>query len=191
MRLWQIKVELGIRLPIFYSFYRYFLLFKFYTMGIISAIQDFFDEDGKNFRKGDAFEACTEKFFPSTHYDCVERTHDSKTNRTRFVESSLKPDFKFRDKKTGKCFYVESKYRSGLTDSKILWSNPKQLLRYQDYNKECPVFILIGFMGKPTDPDEVFLIPLSKAKYIGLFPGSIKDFLVELELITTRELWNR
>jgi hypothetical protein len=161
-------------------------------MGIINRIQDFFDDDGKNFRKGDQFEKLTSRFFPDSHYDCLEMTHSSKTNRERFVESSLKPDFKFRDRKTKKEFWVESKYRSGLTeDGKILWTNPKQFQRYKDYNKDCPVFILIGCGGSPADPEDVFLIPLSKIKYIGLYPDSIEDYLVEFDLVISRDLWGR
>ena len=69
-------------------------------MGIIGRIQDFFDGDGKNFRKGDQFEKLTSRFFPDFPYDSLEMTHSSKTNRERVVESPLKPDFKFRGQMT-------------------------------------------------------------------------------------------
>ena len=83
-------------------------------MGIFSSIQDVFglNPGNKGFKKGEKFENYTESFFPATDYDLVEKTHNTKTNDKRFIESSMKPDFGYQDKRTKKCFYVESKYRS-------------------------------------------------------------------------------
>jgi hypothetical protein len=55
----------------------------------------------------------------------------------------------------------------------------------------CTSPLLIGFEGNPADPEDVYLIPLSKIKYIGLYPNAIKDYIVEFDLITSRELWGR
>jgi hypothetical protein len=164
-------------------------------MGLISSIQDALgmNPGKKGFKKGEKFEEYTESFFPEEDYDLLEKTHNTKTNDKRFVESSMKPDFKFRDKKTRKSFYVESKYRSALFNNKVEWCKDlNQLKRYQEYNKECPVFILIGFGGKSSYPDEVYLIPLAEAKYTGLYPSVLKKYVVEFDgAVTSRELWNR
>ena len=101
-------------------------------MAVNSREQVFFEDDGESFRKGVEFEKYTLKIFPAMHYDCLERTHDSKTNEERFIESSLKPDFKFRDKKTKREFSVESKYRGMLIENRILWTDAKQFQRYYD-----------------------------------------------------------
>ncbi len=47
--------------------------------------------------------------FPEKKYTCVERVPDF--DRHDFVESSLKPDFRFREKSSGREFYVEAKFR--------------------------------------------------------------------------------
>ena len=164
-------------------------------MGIISAFQDAFgpNRKPKSFRKGEKFESYTESFFPDTHYVLLEKAPDFKANSKRFIEASLKPDFKFRDRKTNKEFYLESKYRSELFKGKLEWcKNIAQLKRYQQYNQEIPVFILIGLHGKPSCPDHVFLIPLSAIKYTGLFPSLFEKYEVEFEgVVSSRELWNR
>lgn len=164
-------------------------------MGIISFLQDAFGSDPrpKSFRKGEKFESYTESYFPESHYTLVERVHDFKVNSKRFIESSLKPDFKFRDKKNNKCFYIESKYRGDLFKNKVEWCKDlNQLRRYQEYNKECLVFILIGLGGTTYNPEKVFLIPLSAAKYTGLYLSLLKAYIVESHnLISSRDLWGR
>jgi uncharacterized protein YwqG len=164
-------------------------------MGIISAFRDIFGRDRrpKSFMKGEKFENCTESFFPESHYALVERTVDFKTNNKRFVESSLKPDFKFRDRRTNNEFYIESKYRSDLFKGKLEWCKDiSQWKRYQDFDRMTPVFILIGLYGRPSSPDHIYLIPLNKIKYTGLYPSTIQDYeLVIRGRVPSRELWNR
>jgi hypothetical protein len=164
-------------------------------MGIFDLILNAFgrNPDDDAFKKGEKFENYTESFFPASHYGLVEKTHDSKTNKKRFIESSLKPDFKFRDKKTNKCFYVEAKYRSRMVNGKIEWCKSiDQLRRYQEYNNECPVFILIGYEGKPSRPHFVFLIPLTAAKYTSLYFEILEPYRIKFEgAVISRELWNR
>jgi hypothetical protein len=164
-------------------------------MGIISALQDAFGpgRKPKSFRKGEKFENYTESFFPDTHYILLEKTPNFEASNKRFIEASLKPDFKFRDRRTNNDFYVESKFRSGLFKGKLEWcKNIDQLKRYQQYDCEFPVFILIGLRGKPSRPDHVFLIPLAEIKYTGLYPSAFEKYEVEFEgVVSSRELWNR
>jgi hypothetical protein len=106
------------------------------------------------------------------------------------TESSLKPDFKFRDKKTKKEFYIEAKFRTGEYQGKIVWCNDSQLKRYKQYNKETPVFLLLGVGGDPEYPEFLALIPLAAAKYTGLFPSYIEKYEVKLDKpILSKTLW--
>lgn len=161
-------------------------------MGIINVFRDAFGSNRKpkSFRKGEKFESYTESFFPDSHYVLLEKAPDFNANNKRFNEASLKPDFKFRDRYTKNEFYIESKYRSDLFKGKLEWcKNIDQLKRYQQYNWECSVFILIGLYGKPSCPDHVYLIPLSAIKYTGLYPSTFEKYEVEFEgVVSSREL---
>lgn len=60
----------------------------------------------------------------------------------------------------------------------LQWSNPAQLKRYQDYQKSngIPVFVVIGLGGIPDDPEEMFCIPLTEAKYPDLFMSLLNNY---------------
>lgn len=73
----------------------------------------------QSFKMGEQFETYVRKcLFIDNYYEILERTHNYKTNQD-YVQSSLKPDFKFRDRQTKKEFYVEAKFRTGLYNNKI------------------------------------------------------------------------
>lgn len=163
---------------------------------IISKIADVISDDintPESFKVGQQFEDYVHKYlFPNTYYDVIEMTHGFQTNRKNYVEASLNPDFKFRDKYTKKEFWVEAKFRTRMYKNKLIWCNEKQLARYQLLNKQIPVFLILGDGGKAAFPDGVSLIPLSKAKYTGLFPSFVDQYAIELEKpVTSKELWNR
>jgi len=146
----------------------------------------------QSFKDGQQFEDYILKYlFPSKYYILVHKTHDHKTNKERFVEDSLLPDFKFRDRLTGKEFYIEAKFRSTDYNNKIIWCNDKQLQRYQSVNKITPVFLLLGTEGKPGLPDYLSLIPMEQAKYTGLFTYYVDKFYIEIdEPVKSKRLWN-
>src|SRR6185436_777537 len=97
----------------------------------------------ESFKIGEQFEKhVREKLFVQSYYDLLHKTHNYQNNKEDYVESSLLPDYKFRDKKNNREFYVEVKYRSDFYKGKIEWcKNYGQLKRYQEVNKEKPVFI--------------------------------------------------
>lgn len=146
----------------------------------------------ESFKIGEKFEQYVRDYlFVNNYYDVLERTHDYKTNKD-YVQSSLKPDFKFRDKWTKKEFYVEAKFRTGLYDNKIIWCNDNQLKRYLEYNKERPVFLIFGMGDKANYPVFLSLIPLTQAKYTGLFPSHAEKFEIELDKpVSSKTLWTR
>jgi hypothetical protein len=144
------------------------------------------------YKKGEEFEYYTHSLFPLTEFEPLHRTPDyRKYSRKNLLYK--KPDFKFRDKKTGKCFYVESKFRGGLFKGKLKWCRDSdQLRRYQEYEKDAKVFILIGLGGEPSRPEEVFLIPLAEIQWTGLYESVFDEFeIVPDERIRSRDLWER
>jgi hypothetical protein len=149
---------------------------------VAKGIQAFTNEVNKpdSFIKGEAFEDYVRnKIFPKTDYDLVHRTHNYNSNNGDYVESSLKPDFKFRDKKNGKEFNVEVKWRMGVynRENKIEWCNDKQLKRYKAIDKnESKVFIVLGFGDKPTVPKEIVLFPISGCNYTGLYDSFLDRY---------------
>ena len=130
-----------------------------------------------SFLKGDDFESCLrKKVFKIADYDLVMKTHDFHENKKDYVESSLYPDYLFRDKKTNDEFWVEAKYREKSYKGKIEWCNYNQLKRYKKLSQQSNVLIAIGFGGRPKNPDKIYLIPLNRIEYTGLYPNEITEF---------------
>ncbi len=133
-----------------------------------------------SFVKGEEFEEYVRKYvFPISDYDLIHKTHDFNSNNGDYVESSLKPDFKFRDKKNGTEFYVEVKWRSGFynREKKIEWCNENQLRRYKAIDKkENKVFIVLGFGDKPIKPEEIILFPITGCNYHALYDSFLDKY---------------
>lgn len=131
----------------------------------------------ESFTKGEDFEKYVREIvFPKDKYDLIQKTHSYQDNKGDYIERTLYPDFLFRCKKTKKEFYVEAKFRANLFKNKIQWSNDKQLKRYKDINKTKTVFLCLGFKGTPKSPEQIFIIPISKIKFKGLYESSIKNY---------------
>jgi len=149
-------------------------------MGILDAGIDFLKGikdlvSDEPFDVGLRFENYVQDLFSLKYFSIVEKTHSPETNSERYVESSMNPDFVFRYIPTGEMFAVECKFRTGLYNGMLRWSNPLQLQRYRDfsYTRKMPVFIVIG-LGE--DLDEMFNIPLEEAKYPDLYPSVFNRF---------------
>ena len=140
-----------------------------------------------SFKKGDQFEKFVEdELFKASDYILVSRTNTFDQNKTRYAEDTLRPDFKFRCKKTAQEFYVEAKYRSGFNaDNKIAVISYTQIERFKNLKREenIPVFIAIGYGGTPNNPHSVSLIPINELNYLELYPSSLKRFDVNKGLI--------
>lgn len=74
---------------------------------------------------------------------------------------------RYRYKDREELFYVECKFRSDLYQNKLNWTNPDQLERYREYERESklPFFVVIGLGGSPDYPERMFCNP----KTIGYF----------------------
>jgi hypothetical protein len=166
-------------------------------MGLLSilgkGLQAMLDEalTPESFKVGAQFENYVRQYiFTEKEYQLIERTHDYNANSKDYVQSSMKPDFTFRDKVTKKEFYVEAKFRSGSYNGKIMWCNDGQLKRYKEYNKEKPVFLLLGMGDDAKNPEFLALIPLEKAKYTGLFPNYVEQFEIDCrKAISSKFIW--
>lgn len=111
-----------------------------------------------NFKKGEDFEQYIRNhLFPKDRFILVERTHNYETNKSDFVESTLKPDFKFRSIASNSEFYIEAKWRSKLHNNVLKWSYESQFERYKVYAKQNIFYVVIGLGGTPSNPENLYL----------------------------------
>ncbi len=143
---------------------------------LLKGIKDLVSDEP--FDVGLRFEKYVQDLFSPKYFSIVEKTHSAETNQERYVESSMNPDFIFRYMPTGEMFAVECKYRTGLYNGMLRWSNPAQLQRYRDflYKRKMPVYVVIGLGGYEDEPKEMFNIPLEEAKYPDLYPSVFNRF---------------
>lgn len=126
--------------------------------------------------KGDEFENFVrEKIYTPDKYTLLHKTHSFSKGK-EFVESSLYPDFLFKDKNTGEEFYVEAKYRSYLVNGKIEWCRKDQFDRYRKIAKDKKTLIAIGFKGRPAFPQKIYIVNINDINYPDLYPNTIKDY---------------
>lgn len=154
----------------------------------------------KGFVKGEDFEKYVERYiFPIEEYTLIYRTPSEVMNADRFVESSLYPDFQFRDQKTGKKFWVEVKYRQDSYKGKIMWATESQFKRYKKYDKKLPLFIALGVggHGKANLPDFLYIVPVKHIKYVGLYESFLNNYEIYNpetddpdKPITSKKLWS-
>lgn len=150
----------------------------------------------KSFEKGEEFEKFVEnELFNEKEYNLVHRTNNFEQNKSRYSEDTLKPDFKFRCKKTFQEFYIEAKYRSKFNlNDKIEIMSINQLERFKKIqeNEGIPIYIAIGYIGKPSEPNNISLIPLSELIYLELYPSFLRKFNIDKEIVDSKNLnlWN-
>lgn len=140
---------------------------------------------------GKRFEDHVEKLFAPETFRLLEKTHSFETNKERYVESSLNPDFIFQHIPTRDKFAVECKYRTQLNGKgQLEWSNPDQLKRYRSFQhqRRIPVYVVIGYKKitrkwnkYDQEYDEtvqrfMYNIPLNEAKYPALYKSVFLKF---------------
>jgi len=123
--------------------------------------------------KGDDFEVYTIDLFPSDRFVLCETpprpVEDPRTKKDRYIEANLRPDLRFKDKQSGKEFWVECKFRTYIRDKKkVQILNEKQFNRFKEIkrlNPEIPIFIVLGLTGTPIEPRKMFLFDFDELKY--------------------------
>lgn len=94
----------------------------------------------------------------------VHRTADYSKGRV-YAEENHDPDLSFavfdRQGKRQE-FAVECKWRSAWNNRQVNWCHEKQLARYRQYSQKrnMPVFIALGIGNSPSEPKEVYFVPL-------------------------------
>lgn len=133
--------------------------------------------------KGEQFENFVQNtIFPNSQYELLHRTNDYSQNSARYVQSSLKPDFQFKCRITGKIFYVEAKFRSKTFQEKYDILSQQQFQSFPDINSgDSPIFIAFGYGGKAEDPDFVSLIPFKGATERSISPEKVHEFNIAKE----------
>lgn len=135
-------------------------------------------------KKGKQFEDFVEySIFPASDYELLHKTVNNKQNVERYVKSSLKPDFQFQCRVTGKRFYVEAKFRSKTFKDKYDVLSEQQFHNFPHLDTcESPIFIMFGYGGEAGGPDFLSLIPLSAIKSKSLSPEEVLEYRIEKEM---------
>ena len=136
------------------------------------------DERQEKYEKGKQFEQYIAKLFNPQYYAIKDWTRDNSDKRNGiYVESDKQPDFIIRFKIKEEIFAVECKWRSNPYRSEkvngivVNWASAEKIRQYQKFEKDegIPVYIVIGLGGEPSNPDKMFCLPLSEAKYPEMF----------------------
>ncbi|PHR96650.1 MAG: hypothetical protein COA80_08605 [Leeuwenhoekiella sp.] len=114
-----------------------------------------------SFEKGEAFENFVEAIlFPAHSYDLLHKTNAYSQNQERYVGDSRLPDFRFRDRITGREFHIEAKFRSNPYKDQYELLSYNQCAVFDDlHTATVPIFIVLGFGGTAQHPAYVSLIP--------------------------------
>jgi hypothetical protein len=115
-------------------------------------------------RIGYEFEKFVVDLFPTSFYRIKFWTSDKSSNNHVCAVSNQYPDLLVELTKNGTKypFAVECKYRSNLYETGFELGE-KQLANYRQFESENDVlvFIAIGIAGSPSNPKELYVIPLS------------------------------
>lgn len=82
----------------------------------------------------------------------------------RYADTTTQPDIQLSLKIRGKLYplAVECKWRSQPKGDFIWFANEEQLERYKKFGEQenYPVFIILGVGGKPSNPEELYILPV-------------------------------
>lgn len=93
-------------------------------------------KEDESVEKGNDFEKHVVNLFDGRYFSIIQWSTDITRKHDRFVESDAGPDLTIRYVPTGEIFYIECKFRSGLYEEKLHWSNAEQLKRYQKFSRK-------------------------------------------------------
>lgn len=154
-------------------------------MGIFKrVVEAVYNEISKpdTFAKGEEFEKYVRKYiFPLDLYNLKHKTHGYNDNNKDYDEESRDPDYILVSRKSNKAFHLEVKFRSYFYDNAVKWCKSYQFKRYCEYDKERPVFIILGVGGTPENPDNLYLFPLRKIRYTKLFRSVLEKYRIPLD----------
>lgn len=126
--------------------------------------------------KGHEFEKFVADKFNKTYFQMIDTRSDKKFDN-HIPLTNMYPDFEFLyiGPPRNVNFAVECKWRSDFFNNTIEWAKKSQLDNYRMYQlqTQLPVFIVLGVGGIPSQPNELYIIPLS----------DIDDCILEKEVL--------
>ncbi len=132
--------------------------------------------------KGRAFEEYVVSHFNKKYFTLKEWRGD-KYYEGNYAESNRYPDMEYEFSLGDKVvpFAVECKWRSKFKNKQITWATEEQADIYRKFEKEkdMPVFVVIGVGGTPSDPEQVYAVPLRVLKLNIAKKDYIRDFVRE------------
>ena len=138
--------------------------------------------DDVSYQKGEEFEKYVVDIFAKRekHFEHVGWSSDKMSSTGNRAADATHPDLKYLlNTASGKYhFAVECKYRDGLFGGKIKIAEPYQLKNYKDYERRTKqaTFIVLGTGGKPTNPENIFIIPVRDLTTTQLSEEQLKDY---------------
>lgn len=144
------------------------------------------EEERFLYRLGNTFEDYVADMFDSDKFELTHRTLTNEDTGGKFVKSMVLPDLGFREKSTGRRFWVECKFRSKTEDlGDIVWCTDNQLRNYKrtHYKYREPVFIMLGVRGTVLNPNKVYCLNLERINFTKLFYSTYSTNQVKTEKI--------
>lgn len=121
----------------------------------------------------------------SKRYFSLKEWRGDKYSHGVYAESNTYPDmeltFTLREKTHS--FAVECKWRAQYNaQDKVKWSYKDQLTRYRQFakDKNIPVFIILGIGGTPSEPAEVYVVPLASIERVELSRNWLENYRHDL-----------
>ena len=131
-----------------------------------------------NKEKGNAFEKFVVSKF-NRNYFSIKQWQGDKFHEGRFAEANLHPDLlmEFHMKDVSTQFAVECKWKSKLAEIHY-WAEERQIENYNTFMEETkvPVFVVLGFGGTASQPEEVYVFPLQNLKFGKLNKSYMENF---------------
>jgi len=132
--------------------------------------------------KGDKFEQYIVKKFDNSLFHLKEWRGDKYIDGL-YAESNLNPDLEYEFRLNGftSTFALECKFRQSSYNGQIELAKERQINHYKQYGMErrIPVYIALGLGGTPTNPSELFLIPLKHLSDNKISRDSLSNFKKE------------
>ena len=138
------------------------------------------DNKDESYVKGLEFEKYVVSRFSKKYFSLKEWRGD-KHSKGVYAESNTYPDMEltFTLHEKSYTFAVECKWRTKYnTQNKVRWSNSQQLERYLQFarDKNIPVFVILGIGGTPSDPAEIYVVPLASIKRVELSKSWLENY---------------
>ena len=130
-------------------------------------------------QKGNDFEKFVIDLFDGKYFQLLEWRSD-KIHNGIYPLASLNPDLEYRFTSSYDTmdFAVECKWRQEFKNDQLQWAKDSQLLNYRrfEHTERIPVFVIIGVGGSPSNPEEVYIVPLDRIQSTFLTRWQLKAF---------------